>query len=67
MTRVKIVDGKPVNRISERRRSAFDQQLESGNLTLRTDGINQDGKTVVAGQGVVLIEYVPMEPAIQGV
>ncbi len=35
-------------------------------LTLRTDCINQDGKTVVAGQAVVLIEYVPMEPGIQG-
>jgi len=171
MTRIEIVDGKPVTRIPERRRSAFDQQLESGNLievgdtatyrrtvtdadialfsgatgdtnpyhfdetyaargmfkkriahgmlvtgyistvlgtifpgpgtiylsqtlefrapvfigdtitavvevlsiketkpivTLPTDCVNQDGKTVVAGQAVVLVEHVPMEPTIQG-
>jgi hypothetical protein len=27
--------------------------------------VNQDGKTVVAGQAVVLIEFVPMDPVIQ--
>jgi acyl dehydratase len=36
-------------------------------LTLRTDCVNQDGKTVVAGQAVVLIEHVSMEPRIEGV
>jgi 3-hydroxybutyryl-CoA dehydratase len=29
-------------------------------VTLRTDCLNQDGKIVVSGQAVVLIEYVPM-------
>ncbi|WP_297975904.1 MaoC family dehydratase [uncultured Amaricoccus sp.] len=171
MTRVEIIDGKPVIRVPERRRSTFDQQMKSGNLievgdtatyrrtvteadvalfsgatgdvnpyhfdeiyasrgmfkkriahgmlvtgyistvlgtifpgpgtiylsqtlefrapvfigdtitavvevlaiketkpilTLRTDCINQDGKTVVEGRAVVLFEYVPMEPETQG-
>jgi 3-hydroxybutyryl-CoA dehydratase len=35
-------------------------------LTLRTDCVNQDGKTVVKGQAVVLIEYVPMDQETQG-
>lgn len=29
-------------------------------VTLRTECLNQDGKTVVSGQAVVLVEYVPM-------